>query len=290
MFLFSSCSGNKETEKKEQNVKETHLMKPKRGLRLNKPVLLRYSLEDLKINDGYLLSGKIGISLKLFPDIKREEEYIKISAEVKIKADLIKTSSTDKFAFDFIINEMIIDIPGPGVNVNYNSNNVNKYLNPQIEKLNVFINKKIPVRISETGIVYIDRDTIFKRYNELKDNLSDETFDKIRDIIGYFFIIYPVEEKKSDDDFQSIKPFNGIYGIDSKMKNGNTILILAKEPIKKDNESINSFLKGWFLVDTHTGMLKDGFMKFEEKKYVADNVIKIIIIKEITIELNVNKK
>jgi len=291
VLFFTFCGNKTETIRKKEKVSGAKMQKPVTDYKPVQPLSLRYSFEKLKQGETYLLNGKIKSIIKLIPNINETDKYIEITADTEMSADLIKKEGYEDNKFDFTIRKLNIYIPGPGVTVDYKSKIGGKYLNPQIEKLNLFVNKNIPIIISEFGNIEIERDSLFNGYENIKNSINDTDIGKIEKLLAYFFIIYPQERIEIDKVFKSKYPFNGLYKVDSQTKDKNSTLIIADRGKKTvDKNTVSNSLKGWLLVDTGIGMLKQGFMKFAEKKYVSDNGIKILVEKEIILELNAEKK
>ncbi|MHA1660028.1 MAG: hypothetical protein ACTSUT_13015 [Promethearchaeota archaeon] len=288
VFLFSCTKKEIIEEKKEKEPNRSE--KPETGLKPDVPVLLQYSFEKIPDTKVYEYNASIDIDIKIIPDQKENEKYLELKSDIILSGTLIKTGigENGKALFDFKINKLDINIPGPGVAIDYKSENNEKYLNPQIKQLDDLVAKNIPISITKYGKVNIDTDKFLTSHNNLS-SISKESIEKIRVIIGYFFLQLPEKEIKIGSPFKSELPFKGEYKIDSLTKDSDYILIIP-EIMKNPNKNlISSFLKGWIFVE-NTGMLKRNYLQLTEKKYMVYNEIKSLVEKRILIDFEMTKK
>ncbi len=288
VFLFS-CSNKVKNEQLETVLKRSD--KPETGLKPVEPVLIKYSFDNIPDGKLFEFDGNIEIEIKIMPDTKDQKKFITIPTDFNFSGSLSKTGKdAEGTLFNFKIAKLSINTPGPGVNVDYNSGNNEKHLNPQIKILDSIIGKEIPIKTSDFGLIGIDFDLFFKENESLKSILTDEYLEKIRIIIGYFFLNYPESAKKIGQSFSSQFPFEGEYAIDSLTKNKLNTLIIPKNPKSPDKKVLSSSLKGWIFINNNTGILNRSFLQFTEKKYMKYNDLKTLIEKNILIDLKVIEK
>ena len=288
VFLFSCAKKEIIEEKHEKGPNRSE--KPETGLKPDVPVLLQYSFEKIPDTKIYEYNGSIEIDIKIIPDQKENEKYLELSSDIILSGTLKKTGlgENGKALFDFRINKLDINIPGPGVAIDYKSENNEKYLNPQIKQLDNLVGKNIPISITKYGIVNIDTDKFLTSHNNLS-GISKESIEKLRVIIGYLFLQFPEKEIKIGIPFKSELPFKGEYKIDSLTKDSDSILIIPEITKKLDKNLISSFLKGWVFIE-NTGMLKRNYLQLTEKKYMVYNEIKSMVEKRILIDFEIIKK
>ncbi len=287
--LLFSCSDSLK-EDKDKEIKERS-KKPYTDIKLDTPILLEYSFQKVPDNKSIILNGEIDIELKIIPDVKDEDKFFVFTADFDFKATMIKikTGENNNALFSFKIDELSIDIPN--LRVDYQSKYVDKYLNPQIKKINLLVKKVIPVQVSEFGVIRIDTAGFFEKHANLKQKITDEHLEKIRLIIGYFFLKYPKKPKKAEESFYSATPFPANYMIDSLTKDKTGILIIPKGVTKNiDKDTIASFIKGWIMIDKSTGFLKKNFLQFVKKKYMKSNKLKFLVEEKIIIDLSISDK
>jgi len=287
--LFFSCSESVK-EDKDKEIKERS-KKPYTEIKPNTPVLLEYSFQKIPDNKSIIFNGEIDIELKIIPNVKEVDSFFVFTADFDFKATMvkIKTGENNDTLFSFKIDELSINIPD--LRVDYKSKYVDEYLNFQIKKINLLVKKVIPVQISEFGVIRIDTAGFFGKYANLKQKITDEHLEKVRLIIGYFFLKYPKEPKKTGESFYSATPFAANYMIDSLTKNKVSVLIVPNGVNKNiDKDTIASFIKGWIMVDKSTGFLKKSFLQFVEKKYMKLDKLKSLVEKKIIIDLSITDK